>query len=51
MYKWYMLNQESILENETYKLHWDFEIKTDPLTKKAVEQQGDGDAYNIGNSP
>ena len=29
--KWYMHNPESILENETHKLLWDLEIKTDPL--------------------
>ena len=29
--KWYMQNPESVLENETYKLLWDFEIQTDPL--------------------
>ena len=27
-----MHNPESIMENETQKLLWDFEIKTDPLT-------------------
>ena len=26
-----MHNQESVLENETYKLLWDFEIQTDHL--------------------
>ena len=26
-----MHNSESVLENETYKLLWDFEIQTDPL--------------------
>ena len=26
-----MYNSESVLENETNKLHWDFEIQTDPL--------------------
>ena len=29
--KWYMHNQESVLENETHKLLWDFEILTDHL--------------------
>ena len=29
--KWYMHNQESVLENETHKLLWDFEIQTDHL--------------------
>ena len=29
--KWYMHNPESILENETYKLLWDFMIQTDHL--------------------
>ena len=29
MNKWYMHNLESILENETHKLLWDFEIQTD----------------------
>ena len=27
--KWYMHNPESVLENETYKFLWDFEIQTD----------------------
>ena len=27
--KWYMHNPESVLENETHKLIWDFEIQTD----------------------
>ena len=31
MNKWCKHNQESVLENETQKLHWDFEIKTDHL--------------------
>ena len=29
--KWYMHNPESILENETHKLLWDFEIRMDHL--------------------
>ena len=29
--KWYMHNPESLLENETHKLLWDFEIQTDHL--------------------
>ena len=29
--KWYMHNPESILENETNKIPWDFEIQTDHL--------------------
>ena len=29
--KWYMHNPESILENETHKLFWDFEIQMDHL--------------------
>ena len=29
--KWYMHNQESILENVTHKIIWDFEIQTDYL--------------------
>ena len=29
--KWYMHNPESVLENETYKLLWHFEIQTDHL--------------------
>ena len=28
--RWYMLKSESVLENETHKLHWDFEIWTNP---------------------
>ena len=27
--KWYMHNPESVLENETHKFPWDFEIRTD----------------------
>ena len=30
-YKWYMLNPESVLENEKHKRLWDFEIQTDHL--------------------
>ena len=26
-FKWYMYNPESILENETHKLPWDFDIQ------------------------
>ena len=29
--KWYMHNPASVLENDTYKLLWDFEIQTDHL--------------------
>ena len=29
--KWYMYNSESVLENKTHKLLWDFEIQTDHL--------------------
>ena len=29
--KLYMHNQESVQENETHKLSWDFEIQTDTL--------------------
>ena len=28
--KWYMHNPEPVLENDTHKLLWDFEIQTDP---------------------
>ena len=31
MNKWYMYNPESVLENETHKLLWDFEIQMDHL--------------------
>ena len=31
MKKWHMHNPASVLENETYKLLWDFEIQTDHL--------------------
>ena len=31
MNTWYMRNQESVLENETYIVPWDFEIQTDHL--------------------
>ena len=29
--KWYMHNTESVVENDTYKLLWDFDIQTDHL--------------------
>ena len=29
--KWYVHNLESVLENETYKILWDFEINMDHL--------------------
>ena len=29
--KYYMHNPETVLENETYKLFWDFQIQTDHL--------------------
>ena len=29
--KWYLLNSESILENETHNLFWDFDIQMDHL--------------------
>ena len=29
--KWYIHNPESVLQNETHKLLWDFEIQTDHL--------------------
>ena len=29
--EWYMRNPESVLENETHKILWDFEIQTDHL--------------------
>ena len=31
MNKWYMLDPASVLENDTHKLLWDFEIQTDHL--------------------
>ena len=31
MNKWYMHNPESVLENDTHKLLWDFDIQTDHL--------------------
>ena len=31
MNKWYMHNSESVQENGTHKLLWDFEIQTDQL--------------------
>ena len=34
--KWYMHNTESVLENETYKILWDFQIQTDPLKKGSL---------------
>ena len=29
--KWYMYNPEPVLENDTHKLPWDFDIQTDHL--------------------
>ena len=29
--KWYMHKPESVLENETHNILWDFEVQTDPL--------------------
>ena len=29
--KWYMHKPESVLEDKTHKIHWDFEIQTDHL--------------------
>ena len=29
--KWYIRNPQSVLKNETHKVLWNFEIKTDPL--------------------
>ena len=29
--KWYMYDTESVLENKTHKIRWDFEIQTDHL--------------------
>ena len=31
MNKWYMHNPESVLENKTHKLLWDFKVQTDHL--------------------
>ena len=31
MNKWYMPNSESIQENETHKILWDFEVQKDHL--------------------
>ena len=31
MHKWYMYNPESVPENETHKIIWDFDIQTDQL--------------------
>ena len=38
--KWYVHNSEPILENESHKLHWDFEIQTDHLisARRPVDQ-------------
>ena len=33
--KWYVNNPEFLLENETYEILWDFEIKTDHLIRGA----------------
>ena len=37
--KWYMHNPESVLENETHKLVWDFEIQTDHLISARRSEQ------------
>ena len=37
--KWYIHNPESILENETHQLLWDFEIQTDHLIEPYKNQQ------------
>ena len=34
-----MHNPESVLENETHKLQWDFEIRTDRLTTRPSDSQ------------
>ena len=39
--KWYMRNPAPVLENETHKLLWDFEIQTDHLTSKLKECKKD----------
>ena len=37
--EWYMHKLESVLENETHKIHWDFEIKTDHfISSKRLER-------------
>ena len=36
--KWYMHNPESVLENETRELLWDFEIQTDPLNSSRQQE-------------
>ena len=33
MNEWYIHNPESVLENETHKILWDFELQTDHLIK------------------
>ena len=32
--KWYIYKQESVLENETYKILWDFEIQINHLIRE-----------------
>ena len=40
MNKWYMHNPASVLENETHKLLWDFEIQTDlPIVTRLFDNQ------------
>ena len=36
MNKWYMLNPTSILENDTHKLFWVFDIHTNPLNSARI---------------
>ena len=39
-YKWYMHNPASVLENDTHKLLWDFDIQTDwQMTRPYNNQQ------------
>ena len=51
--KWYMHNPESVLENETHKLLWDFDIKTDHQisAKLLYIDLRPGQAVKIGNAP
>ena len=54
MNKWYMHNPESVLENETHKLLWDFERQTNHLilvrTRTSESQQKKKKKENLPNS-
>ena len=53
MNKWYMHNLESVLENEMYKILWDFEMEIDHLISIRLsdsQQQQRQQKENLSNS-